>query len=52
MLFMDELQPLRLYSGKRKVLIPFNEKDKRHGAAIFLMSSSFIVFCGILLFLV
>lgn len=40
MLFMDELQPLRLYSGKRKVLIPFNEKDKRHGAAIFLMSSS------------
>lgn len=40
MLFMDELQPLRLYSGKRKVLIPFNEKDKRHGAAIFLMSSN------------
>ena len=38
MLLMDELQPLRLYSAKRKVLIPFDVKDKKHGAAIFLMS--------------
>ena len=37
---MDELIPLRLYSAKRKVFVPFNEKDKKHGSAIFLMGTT------------
>lgn len=37
MLIIDDLIPLRLYPAKRKVFIPFNEKDKKHGSAIFLM---------------
>ena len=40
MLMMDDLRPLHLYSSKRKVFIPFIEKDKKHGAAVFLMGSS------------
>ena len=40
MRFVNELVPLRLYSNKRKVYIPVNEKDKKHGAAIFLMGTT------------
>lgn len=40
MLIMDELIPLRLYPAKRKVFVPFNEKDKKHGSAIFLMGTT------------
>ena len=40
MRFIEQLLPLRLYSNKRKVFIPVNEKDKKHGAAIFLMGTT------------
>ena len=40
MRFVNELVPLRLYSNKRKVYIPINERDKKHGAAIFLMGTT------------
>lgn len=40
MQFLNELTPLRLYPNKKKVYFPINEKDKKHGAAIFLMSPS------------
>lgn len=40
MRFLNELLPLRLYSNKKKVYMPINEKDRRHGSAIFLMSPS------------
>ena len=40
MRLINELLPLRLYPNRRKVYYPVNEKDKRHGAAIFLMGST------------
>lgn len=38
MQMMDELQPLRLYSSKRKVYIPFNTLNKKKGARIELLT--------------
>ena len=40
MRFLEELIPLRLYSNKKKVYIPVNEKNRKHGSAIFLMGTS------------
>ena len=40
MLFVEDLKSLFLYSNKRKMFIPINEKDKKHGSAIYLMSPS------------
>ena len=40
MLFIEDLRSLRLYPGKRKIYIPIDIKDKRHGSAIFLMGQS------------
>lgn len=40
MLFAEDLKSLFLYSNKRKMFIPINEKDKKHGSAIYLMSPS------------
>ena len=40
MLFLEDLKSLFLYSNKRKMFIPINEKDKKHGSAIYLMSPS------------
>lgn len=39
MIFLDELKPNYLY--KKPFIIPINEKDKRKGSAIFLMSPNF-----------
>ena len=38
MYFLDELQDLKLY--KRKVILPIDEKDKRHNSLAFLLSPS------------
>jgi len=38
--FIQDLKPLRLYSKKRKIFIPFDPKDKRKGAAILLLTPS------------
>lgn len=38
MKMIDELKPMRLYSSNQKVYAPIDEKDKRHGAAILLLS--------------
>lgn len=40
MRMMDELKPLFLYSANKKVYIPIDEKDRRHNAAILLLSPS------------
>lgn len=40
MIFFEDLIPLRLYSNKKRVYAPINEKDKKHKAAIFLMGAS------------
>lgn len=40
MLTMDELIPLKLYPAKRKVFVPFIEKDKKNGSAVFLMGTT------------
>lgn len=40
MKMIDELKPLYLYSANQKVYAPVDENDKRHGAAILLLSSS------------
>ena len=34
MQMMNELKPLFLYSAKRKVYVPIDEKDKRRNSAI------------------
>lgn len=38
MRMMDELKPLYLYSSNKKVYAPIDEKDKRHGAAILMLT--------------
>lgn len=38
MFFVDELTPLKLYPVSKKVHIPIDEKDKRNGAAIMLLT--------------
>lgn len=38
MRMMDELKPLFLYSANKKVYAPIDEKDRRHNAAILLLS--------------
>lgn len=38
-MFLDEIVPLKLYSPSNKI-IPINEKNKRNGSAIFLLSNS------------
>lgn len=40
MKLMDDLVPMRLYSAKKRVMLPVNSKDKKHGSAIFLMGRS------------
>lgn len=40
MKMMDELKPLFLYSSKKKVYAPINEKDRRHNSAILLLTPS------------
>lgn len=38
MRMMDELRPLFLYSANKKVYAPIDEKDKKHGSAILLLT--------------
>ena len=38
MQMMNELKPLFLYSAKRKVYVPIDEKDKRRNSAILLLT--------------
>lgn len=40
MRMMDELKPLFLYSSNKKVYAPIDEKDRRHNAAILLLTPS------------
>ena len=40
MRMMDELKPLFLYSANKKVYVPINEKDRKKGSAILLLTPS------------
>ena len=40
MILMDEMIPLKLYSSKQKVYVPFNVLNKKKGAMITLLTSS------------
>ena len=40
MKLMDDLIPMKLYSKNKRVMLPVNSKDKKHGSAIFLMGQT------------
>ena len=40
MRMMDELKPLFLYSASKKVYVPIDEKDRKKGSAILLLTPS------------
>ena len=40
MIFIDEMKNLRVY--RKQFFLPYNDKDKKHGAAVYLLTPNYI----------